>query len=224
MAGEAGEQPPPLVGEAGGGEPENEEWRDWAGGVPADVLAKVAEALVAQTEADWAARLEAQGRSASQVRAALEQRKRDGNCLFVFARVCRGWRKAQLKVGGPLRTRVESDVLLPGRVELADWALKEGCPRRRERPPAVNLAFAAAMYGRWELVRWLCRERGFNATAFPGRRWSRPLREVQHGPAGAADGAGTPGPVFNLTAGMGFPPQADHGPSRCTRTPGGGGG
>ena len=34
----------------------------------------------------------------------------------------------QPKVGGPLRSRVKSDVLLPGRVELAKWALAEGCP------------------------------------------------------------------------------------------------
>jgi len=38
----------------------------------------------------------------------MEKRKRDGNyCLFVFAMVCKGWRKAQLKVGGRLRTRVK---------------------------------------------------------------------------------------------------------------------
>ena len=56
----------------------------------------------------------------------MEDRERDGNCLFVFARVCKGWRKAQVKVGGPLRTRVASDVLLPGRVALAKWALAGG--------------------------------------------------------------------------------------------------
>ena len=33
-----------------------EDWRDWAGGLPADLLVKVAEALVAQNEAGWAAR------------------------------------------------------------------------------------------------------------------------------------------------------------------------
>ena len=32
-----------------------EDWRDWAGGLPADVLAKVAGKVVAQTEAGWAA-------------------------------------------------------------------------------------------------------------------------------------------------------------------------
>ena len=42
-------------------EPSPEDWRDWTG-LPADVLAKVAEALVAQTEAAWAARLQGAGR------------------------------------------------------------------------------------------------------------------------------------------------------------------
>ena len=37
-----------------------------------------------------------------------------GHGLFVFAMVCKEWRKAQLKVGGPLFTRVHSDVILPG--------------------------------------------------------------------------------------------------------------
>ena len=58
--------------------------------------------------------------------------KRDGNCLFVFARVCKAWRKAQLKVGGRLRTRVLSDVILPGQVALVKWALADGCPREDE--------------------------------------------------------------------------------------------
>ena len=74
----------------------------------------------------------------------------NGNCLFVFALVCRGWRKAQLKVGGPLRTRVPSDVIAPGRVERAKWALAEGCPR--ERYFNYNMAHATARYGHLELV------------------------------------------------------------------------
>ena len=86
--------------------------------------------------------------------------KREGNCLFIFARVCRGWRKAQLKVGGPLRTRVESDVLLPGQAELAKWALAEGCPRKRQFY-TTNMAHEAALYGHRELVQWLCGEGGF---------------------------------------------------------------
>ena len=87
-------------------------------------------------------------------------RERDGKCLFVFARVCRGWRKAQLKVGGPLRTRVESDVILPGQVALVKWALAEGCPRTDD-VRCFNMVWDAAEYGHRELVQWLCGEGGF---------------------------------------------------------------
>ena len=104
--------------------------RDWAGGLPEDVLGKVAGKVVAQTEAAWAAYLKGVlGWSEEDMQERLPKMKREGNCLFVFARVCREWRKAQVKVGGPLRTRVDLDVLLPGRVALAKWALAEGCPR-----------------------------------------------------------------------------------------------
>ena len=135
-----------------------EEWRDWAGGVPADVLAMVAEALVAQTEAGWAAFLEKDGWNEGQIQEKMEERKRDGNCLFEFALVCKPWRKAQLKVGGPLRTQVGSDVILPGSVALVKWALAEGCPRD---DGYGNMAHAAARYGHLELVKWLCGEKGF---------------------------------------------------------------
>ena len=107
-------------------------WRDWAGGLPAGLLEKVAGKVVAQTEAGWAAHLKEVNPTywtEERIQEEMAERKHDGNCLFVFARVCKEWRKAQLKVGGPLRTRVESDVLLPGRAELAKWALAEGCPR-----------------------------------------------------------------------------------------------
>ena len=66
--------------------------------------------------------------------------------------MCREWRKAQLKVGGPLRTRVKSDVILPGRVALVKWALAEGCPRENG---FYTMAEFAARYGHLELVRWL---------------------------------------------------------------------
>merc|ERR1719198_31379 len=86
----------------------------------------------------------------------MAERKRKGTCcLFVFALVCKPWRKAQLKVGGPLRSRVCSDVILPGRVALVKWALAEGCPRYQ------NMATVAAQHGRTELVKWLCGEQGF---------------------------------------------------------------
>ena len=75
----------------------------------------------------WAAKLKEWGWSEGEIQEIMEERKREGNCLFVFARVCKGWRKAQLKVGGPLRTRVKSDVIAPGSVALVKWALAEGC-------------------------------------------------------------------------------------------------
>ena len=64
---------------------------------------EVAGKLVAQTEAGWAAFLkEVFGRSEKYIQRKMAKRERDGNCLFVFARVCKNWRRAQLKVGGPL--------------------------------------------------------------------------------------------------------------------------
>ena len=145
------------VVEAAGGP---EEWRDWAGGLPDEVLAKVASTLIAQTEAGWAAKLMEWDWSEEEIQEEMEERKRDGNCcLFVFALVCRGWRKAQLKVGGPLRTRVYSDVAMPGQVALVKWALAEGCPR--DGGYGYTMAKVAAELGHLELVKWLCGEGGF---------------------------------------------------------------
>ena len=137
-----------------------EEWRDWAGGLPDEVLATVAEKVVAQTEAGWAAHLKEDGWSEGKVQEERAKWKRDGNCpLFVFARVCKPWRKAQIKVGGPLRTRVWSDVLRSGSVALAKWALAEGCPR--DGGVGYTIAEDAAFHGNLELVKWLCGEGGF---------------------------------------------------------------
>ena len=58
-----------------------------------------------------------------------------------------------------MRTRVQSDVILPGRVALVKWALAEGCPR--EKADGFTMAAAAAGYGRHELVQWLIQEQGF---------------------------------------------------------------
>ena len=141
-----------------------EEWRDWAGGLPDEVLAKVAGMLVAQNEAGWAPRLKERDPvywTEEEIQEEMERRKREGNCLYVFARVCKPWRKAQLKNGGPLRTRVESDVILPGQVALVKWALSEGCPRERGDADDYNMAEAAASFGHTELVRWLIQEQGF---------------------------------------------------------------
>ena len=144
-------------GATGGGDPRA--GPDWAN-LPADLLAKVAETVVAQNETRWAAQLKEWGHSEEGIQREMEERDRDGNCpLFVFARVCKGWRKAQLKVGGPLRTRVGSDVIAPGSVALVKWALAEGCPR--ESPGGSTMAHAAVDYGQVELVKWLCGEGGF---------------------------------------------------------------
>ena len=156
MAG-ADQGPPAAAGQPGAAAPGDEERRDWAG-LPEHLLVKVGGKVVAQTEAGWAVRLKERGWSEGKVQEIMEERKREGNCLFVFARVCKGWRKAQLKVGGPLRTRVRSDVILPGSVALAKWALAEGCPRD---DGYGNMAHAAAFHGRLELVKWLCGEGGF---------------------------------------------------------------
>ena len=130
------------------------------------MLAKVAEAHVAQTEAAYAAQLRGDypGWSEEHIQEIMEERVRDSpsRSLLVFAMVCKPWRRAQLKVGGRLRTRVKSDVLLSGSVALAKWALAEGCPREGELQ-GQNMANRAAGYGHWELVQWLIKKQGFVA-------------------------------------------------------------
>ena len=149
----------PRLGAAAAAGVAPEDWRNWAGVLPDEVLEKVAAKVVAQTEAGWAAQLKEDGWTEGNIQGNLGYRKGNGNCpLFVFARVCKGWRKAQLKVGGQLRTRVLSDVILPGSVALAKWALAEGCPREDEYETMTE---AAAKYGHLELVKWLCGEGGF---------------------------------------------------------------
>ena len=144
-------QGPPATGGPGGAGPEA--GPDWAG-LPEHVLMKVAEAHVAQTEAGWAAHLKGKGKSERLIQIDMAWRKRGGNCLFVFALVCKGWRKAQLKVGGPLRTRVSSDVIMPGSKALVKWALAEGCPIEDES--GYTMAISAAAHGhRRQLVLWL---------------------------------------------------------------------
>ena len=158
MGAGAGPEGPEAPGDAAAAAPEARS--GWAG-LPEDLLMKVAGKLVAQTEAGEAAQLKEDPYLTEEIiQWEIVRRKRKGNCLFMFARVCRAWRKAQLKVGGPLRTRVESDVLLPGSVALAKWALAEGCPRVRA-PGFYTMVHAAAGYGHLELVKWLCGEGGF---------------------------------------------------------------
>ena len=148
---------PQTPGEAGPGGPRP--GSDWAG-LPADLLVKVAGTLVAQTEAGWAARLKGQGFLEEQIQWRMEEREADGNCpLFMFARVCKGWRKAQLKVRGPLRIRIISDVIAPGSVALVKWALAERCPRETEWPH--TMATVAAVHGHREQVQWMCGKGGF---------------------------------------------------------------
>ena len=160
MAGVAGAGVDPglsVPGEAGGSAPgaPPRAGPDWAG-LPEELLVKVAEKHIFQNEAGWAAKLKQRGNSEGYIQWLME---REGNCLFVFARVCKPWWKARLKVRGPLRTHVKSDVIAPGSVALVKWALAEGCPR--ENGYGYTMAHAAARYGRLELVRWLCGEGGF---------------------------------------------------------------
>ena len=165
---ELGPEGPQAPGAAGGGGPRA--GPDWAN-LPADLLGKVAATLVAQNEAPYAAWLKGVlGDSEEYIQKKLEERKREGNCLFMFARVCRAWRKAQLKVGGPLRTRVKSDVILPGRVALVKWALAEGCPRVES---IDTMATVAAAYEHLELVKWLCGEGGFATDEYVMRQAAR---------------------------------------------------
>ena len=142
------------------------DWRDWAGGLPEEVLAKIATTHVAQTEAGWAAQQKERGwveeRSEENIQREMAKRERDSPSrgLFVFAMVCKPWRKAQLRVGGKLRTRVPSDVMGPGRVALAKWALAGRCPRHNgNEEDLTTMADVAARYGHLELVQWLCGER-----------------------------------------------------------------
>ena len=164
---------PTVAAAAAGVAPE--EWRDWAGGLPAEVLEKVAGKVVAQAEAAFLKTLRYLSEAAIQEETAMRE---DGNCLFIFARLCKPWRKAQLKVGGPLRTRVDLDVVAPGSVALAKWALAEGCPREDE---FGNMAHEAARYGHLELVKWLCGEKGFaiDGWVMMEAAWSGNLELVQ---------------------------------------------
>ena len=147
---------PQAPGAAGGTGPRA--GPDWAGGLPDDLLVKVAETLVAQHEAGWAAWLKRRfNYSEAQIQLEMAWRKGRGEYpLFIFARVCKPWRKAQLKVGGRLHTRVLSDVIEPGSVALMKWALAEGCPREDE--DGWTMTEAAALHGHLELVKWLCGE------------------------------------------------------------------
>ena len=98
----SGPEGPDAPGDAAAVAPED--LRDWAG-LPEVLLVMVAGKLIAQNEAGWAAHLKEWGRSEEYIRENMAKRKSDGNCLYMFARVCKNWRKAQLKDGGPLRTR-----------------------------------------------------------------------------------------------------------------------
>ena len=137
--------------------PAPEDLRDWAWGLPWEVLARVGEIHIAQAEAAWAAWLKRDGCSEEEIREEMEERAAEPSGLFALALVCKGWRAAQLKVGARLRSRAGSDVMMPGRVELAKWALAEGCPREDEEDPKRTLACVAASHGHLEMVRFLCK-------------------------------------------------------------------
>ena len=67
-----------------------------------------------------AAKLKEWGWSGGEIQEIMEERKREGNCLFVFALVCKGWRKGHPKVKVLSRSR------------------QNQC-RIRRRPPAPGL-------------------------------------------------------------------------------------
>ena len=162
--------PTPAAAAAAAGVAE-EDWRDWGNafgeGLPVDVLARIAGKVDAQTKEAWGAFFRKCCWSEPEIQAKLDTREREGNSLFIFALVCRAWREAQLKVGGQMRTRVRSDVIPPGRVALAKWALAEGCPREGKYWDALGgeahetMLLTAASFGHMELVKWLIREEGF---------------------------------------------------------------
>ena len=69
-----------------------EDLRDWAGLLEV-LLVKVAGKLVAQTEAGWAAQLKERGGywTEERIQKEMAKREREGNCLFMFAMVCKEW-------------------------------------------------------------------------------------------------------------------------------------
>ena len=163
--------------------PGDRSYRDWAGGLPADVLVAIATKLATEREEAYEAALEDLEYSKRGIREAMQIRAEDGHCLFPFAMVCKQWHRAQVRVGRRMCTRVEQDIVVPGRVELVKWALAEGCPREGAGQ-AFNMVACAAKHGHLELVRWLVRERGFaldvqlmNGATFSGNlelvRWLR---------------------------------------------------
>ena len=141
-----------------------EDWRDWAGGVPAEGLAKVAGKLIALKKGDIVAWLEEEGKDENYIHNFFRgDQIHQFPPLFAFALVCKDWRKAQLKVGGQLHTTVRFDVILPGRLEMLKWALAEGCPTQNDHPRAqydFNMVHEAARFGHVPLMEWLVNEEG----------------------------------------------------------------
>ena len=131
-----------------------EAWRDWGNafgeGLPGEVLALVAEKLDASHDADYTRIL-----ARRPWRHALPPpRAGTAQNLFLFALVCKGWRKVQRDVAAqsspaaPLRTRA-INVLASGSTSLVEWALAAGCPTEnagdnaRQRPSTAVEVSAA---------------------------------------------------------------------------------
>ena len=152
----AGQAPPgqPAPGAAGGAAPED--WRDWAKGVPAEVLAKVAGKVVAT--------------------------KTRGLGLTLMAVTCKGWKNtlkhdmirtaavtANVKDWGPLSReapwRVRGEVARMkatlGQVGLVYWVLGERRPREVQDGYTITLAHVAAESGYLDLLQWLIKKQGF---------------------------------------------------------------
>ena len=157
--------PEAAAARPGGGDPEA--WRDW-GGLPGDVLTKVAENLGAAERSAFGACLRPLGWSEEQIRAKVASRYGAGrvHAAFPFAMVCKGWRKAargllraEVPKQAPWLMTYAADLVDKGSVTLVRWALMGGCPRESGRKGAPDelwsLPEMAADAGHLELLQWL---------------------------------------------------------------------
>ena len=137
---------------------------------------------VSQDEARWVVQLIKQGKQEGwceeyiQERMAKE-RKRKGNCLFIFARVCKPWRKAQLQVGpsvnsfkeGPKQKRGQTQA---GRGTPGGVGAHQGVLRVPQNPPSSPAANPSHHETK---ARW--RERGREAGKKKSSGWGMEMEK-----------------------------------------------